>query len=46
MVTPKVADLASIVDSAVNEVTLSIAETLYKQEAIRLPTAYDMLTKF
>ena len=45
MVTLKAADLASVVDSALNEVTLSVAEILYKQEAILLPTVYDMLTK-
>ena len=45
MVTLKTADLASVVEGALNEVTLTVAETLYKQEAIHLPTAYDMLTK-
>ena len=45
MATLKAADLASVVDSALNEVTLSVAEILYKQEAILLPTAYDVLTK-
>ena len=42
MVTLKTADIPSVVD---NEVTLAVAETIYKQEAILLPTAYDMLTK-
>ena len=45
MVTLKTADIPSVVDSALNEVTLAVAETIYKQEAILLPTAYDMLTK-
>ena len=35
---------ASIVDSALNE-ALAIAEILYRQEAILLPTVYDMLTQ-
>ena len=32
MATLKAADLASVVDSALNEVTLSVPEILYKQE--------------
>ena len=43
--TLKTAELASVIDSALNEVTLAAAEVLYKHEAILLPTAHDMLTK-